>query len=168
MSLAINYTHSAQFRSAGYVPFTVSNGTSSTEYGAVRQYGNFSFVRMYEAGHTVPYYQPLASLELFKRVIGNKNLADGTLDLPNNYGTGGDSIATHTEAFVPLPSSYTVSDYVSHPSLSASKVGAASSSAGATVTAATTGATKTGTATPSQSSSAGERRVHMFWRFNWS
>lgn len=28
-----------------------------TEYGEVRQYGNFSFARIYEAGHEIPYYQ---------------------------------------------------------------------------------------------------------------
>lgn len=27
------------------------------EYGEVRQYGNFSFARIYESGHEVPYYQ---------------------------------------------------------------------------------------------------------------
>ena len=49
----MNYTYSDEFRAADYAPFTV-NGT---EYGEVRQYGNFSFLRMYEAGHEVPYYQ---------------------------------------------------------------------------------------------------------------
>ena len=53
VSLAVNYTHHAEFNAAGYEPFTV-NGV---EYGEVRQHGNFSFLRMYEAGHEVPYYQ---------------------------------------------------------------------------------------------------------------
>jgi carboxypeptidase C (cathepsin A) len=53
VSLALNYTHAEQFRSAGYAPFVV-NGT---EYGEVRQYGNFSFLRIYESGHQVPYFQ---------------------------------------------------------------------------------------------------------------
>ena len=63
-----------QFRESGYVPFTVDG----TEYGEVRQYGNFSFLRMYESGHEVPYYQPKASLELFRRVLGNLVVADGS------------------------------------------------------------------------------------------
>jgi hypothetical protein len=28
-----------------------------TEYGEVRQYGKFSFARIYESGHEIPYYQ---------------------------------------------------------------------------------------------------------------
>jgi carboxypeptidase C (cathepsin A) len=53
VSLAVNYAHSTEFRKAGYQPFTVDG----TEYGEVRQYGNFSFLRVYEAGHEVPFYQ---------------------------------------------------------------------------------------------------------------
>jgi carboxypeptidase C (cathepsin A) len=53
ISLAVNYTHSAEFAKAGYQPFMVDG----TEYGEVRQYGNFSFLRIYEAGHEVPFYQ---------------------------------------------------------------------------------------------------------------
>lgn len=57
VSLQVNYTHAKEFRAAGYAPMIVDG----TEYGEVRQYGNFSFLRIYEAGHEVPYYQPLAS-----------------------------------------------------------------------------------------------------------
>ena len=49
ISLQVNYTHKAEFAAAEYAPFLVSG----TEYGEVRQYGNFSFVRIYEAGHEV-------------------------------------------------------------------------------------------------------------------
>ena len=59
VSLAIKYADSKNFASAGYEPF-MYNGI---EYGEVREYGNFSFTRVYEAGHEVPYYQrkPLLS-----------------------------------------------------------------------------------------------------------
>ena len=57
VSLAVNYTHSAEFAAAGYEAFTVDG----VEYGEVRQYGNFSFLRIYEAGHEVPYYQRKSS-----------------------------------------------------------------------------------------------------------
>lgn len=45
VSLAVNYTDSAEFRAAGYAPFVLDG----TEYGEVRQYGNFSFLRMYDS-----------------------------------------------------------------------------------------------------------------------
>lgn len=63
VSLAVNYTHAAQFRAAGYVPLTVDG----VEYGEVRQYGNFSFTRIYEAGHQVPYYQPIRKFVIYHR-----------------------------------------------------------------------------------------------------
>lgn len=81
----MNYTNSAEFRAASYVPFMVDG----TDYGKVRQYGNFSFLVVYEAGHEVPYYQPKASLEFFKRVLGKKAVADGITDVTATYGTTG-------------------------------------------------------------------------------
>lgn len=53
VSLGLNYTHAAQFRKAGYAPLMYGG----TQYGEVREYGNFSFTRVYESGHEVPYYQ---------------------------------------------------------------------------------------------------------------
>ncbi|KAL8767150.1 MAG: hypothetical protein Q9209_006241 [Squamulea sp. 1 TL-2023] len=98
VSLAINYTNKEQFAAAGYTPFVVDGD----EYGEVREYGNFSFLRIYEAGHEVPFYQPLASLEFFRRVLGNRDIATGNEELTGTYGTNGNPNATHTEPFVPL------------------------------------------------------------------
>lgn len=105
VSLAVNYTHTEAFKAAGYEPFLVDG----TEYGAVRQYGNFSFLRMYEAGHEVPYYQPLASLEAFRRVLGGLALADGREVVTGKYGTHGPANTTHAEPFVPLPNTTSTS-----------------------------------------------------------
>lgn len=101
LSLRVKYTHAKEFRESGYVPFMVDG----TEYGEVRQYGNFSFMRMYESGHEVPYYQPKAALEAFRRVLGNLILSDGSKPVTPDYGTNGKPSATHTNSFVPLPSS---------------------------------------------------------------
>lgn len=100
VSLAVNYTHSDEFRKAGYAPVMVEGG----EYGEVRQYGNFSFVRLYEAGHEVPYYQPLAALEIFNRTIYHYDIATGEQAVTADLSTDGEAKATHTESFVPLPS----------------------------------------------------------------
>ena len=80
------------------------NSVNGGEYGEVRQYGNFSFMRIYEAGHEVPFYQPEASLELFRRVLGNLDIATGETTLTGTYNTTGQPNATHTEGYVPIPS----------------------------------------------------------------
>lgn len=54
VSLGVNYTHKEEFAAAGYTPFVVND----TEYGEVRQYGNFSFLRVYEVS---VYPKPLSS-----------------------------------------------------------------------------------------------------------
>lgn len=99
VSLALRYTHSKQFAAAGYQPLTVDG----VEYGEVRQYGNFSFARIFEAGHEVPFYQPVAALQLFNRAIGGFDVADGTLIVVANTTSYGPANATHTESFVALP-----------------------------------------------------------------
>lgn len=109
ISLQINYTNSAEFRASSYVPFVVDG----TEYGEVRQYGNFSFLRMYESGHEVPYYQPLASLASFERALGHLVIADGSQPVSATYSTNGTANATHTESFVPLPSTTSMSSMMS-------------------------------------------------------
>ena len=118
VSLALNYSHSAQFRASGYSPFVVDG----TEYGEVRQAGNFSFVRIYEAGHEVPYYQPKASLEMFKRVLANQVVADGSEIATSNYSSPGLASATHTEPFVPLPASTSTSAVASASATTISRV----------------------------------------------
>ncbi|THY32661.1 peptidase S10, serine carboxypeptidase [Aureobasidium pullulans] len=105
ISLAMNYTHSKEFAAAGYEPFTVDG----TEYGEVRQYGNFSFLRIYDAGHEVPYYQPQAALALFNRTLNHWNIADGTEMVTANLTSYGSPNATHTQSFVPLPPTSTAS-----------------------------------------------------------
>lgn len=70
-------------------------------------------MRMYEAGHEVPFYQPKASLEAFRRVLGNLVLSDGSEAVTEDYETEGEAETTHTESFVPLPSSSSVSGSVS-------------------------------------------------------
>jgi len=47
VSTAIGYSMSDKFKAAGYTPILSSVGVG----GQVRQYGNFSFSRVYQAGH---------------------------------------------------------------------------------------------------------------------
>ncbi|KKY21045.1 putative peptidase s10 serine carboxypeptidase [Diplodia seriata] len=99
VSLAVEYEDSAAFRAAGYAPLLVDG----TEYGVVRQYGNFSFTRLYDAGHETPYYQPVATLEFFRRVLGDLVIADGKSRITDDYQSEGPANATHTQPYPPLP-----------------------------------------------------------------
>ncbi|KGO77632.1 Lipase, class 3 [Penicillium italicum] len=62
------------YEHAGFVNITTSDGVV---HGQVRQSDLFSFVRIYESGHEVPFYQPLAALEMFERVVTRKDIATG-------------------------------------------------------------------------------------------
>ncbi|PGH01607.1 hypothetical protein GX51_05172 [Blastomyces parvus] len=98
VSLAVNYSQSHAFRNAGYEEIVLSNNSNRT-WGAVRQHGNFSFSRVYQAGHTVPAYQPELALELFRRSLFHLDLATGKINLltQSNYSTTGPANSTHTE-----------------------------------------------------------------------
>lgn len=74
VSLAIDYPSRAEFRAAGYEDVRVNNSYIG---GQVRQHGNFSFTRVYQAGHLVPAYQPETAYVLFDRIIRGKSLATG-------------------------------------------------------------------------------------------
>lgn len=100
VSKQVNYTYTEQFNAAGYAAMTVDG----VQYGETREYGNFSFTRVYEAGHEVPYYQPIAALALFNRTINGYDTATGQQKVSVDLGTTGGAETTHTESYVPLPS----------------------------------------------------------------
>ncbi|EXJ80740.1 carboxypeptidase D [Capronia epimyces CBS 606.96] len=101
ISLAAQWQHAAEFAASGYTPFLVDG----VEYGETREYGNFSFTRIYESGHEVPYYQPIAALGFFSRAISGLDIATGTTKVNgSNGGTSGPAQATHTNSYVALPS----------------------------------------------------------------
>ncbi|KXT11585.1 hypothetical protein AC579_3120 [Pseudocercospora musae] len=62
------------FKQAGYVNISTSD---QIVHGQVKQAANFAYGRIYESGHEVPFYQPLASLELFQRAINGLDIATG-------------------------------------------------------------------------------------------
>ena len=90
VSLAVNYSQSEAFRAAGYANISVN---SSYIGGQVRQHGNFSFSRVFQAGHEVPAYQPETAYQIFTRAIFGKDIATGVIDTVRsvNYSTNGSS-----------------------------------------------------------------------------
>lgn len=86
--------NSTGFSTAGYVNISTSD---NVVHGQVKQAGAFSFVRIYESGHEVPFYQPLASLEIFERAISGVDIATGTVKPEACYQTIGSTDSTYRE-----------------------------------------------------------------------
>jgi hypothetical protein len=68
-------------------------------HGQVKQSGLFSFLRIYESGHEVPFYQPLASLEIFERALAQVDIATGKESISDNlsYKTVGTPTSDYRE-----------------------------------------------------------------------
>jgi carboxypeptidase C (cathepsin A) len=74
------------FSQAGYENISTPD---KVVHGQVKQAATFSFVRVYEAGHEVPFYQPELALTLFSRAISRKDIATGQLDANSSYKSVG-------------------------------------------------------------------------------
>ncbi|KAK1752302.1 serine carboxypeptidase [Echria macrotheca] len=98
-SLAVNYSRAADFAKAGYAPLIVPDGTTA---GMTRQLGNFSFTRVFQAGHEVPAYQPVASYEIFMRAMFGRDVATGTVAVTDAYRTEGPASTWHVKNEVPV------------------------------------------------------------------
>ncbi|PYH42005.1 putative carboxypeptidase S1 [Aspergillus saccharolyticus JOP 1030-1] len=108
VSKLVEYAGADQFRSAGYAELKTN---SSYVGGMVRQYGNFSFTRVYQAGHEVPAYQPQTAYEIFNRALFNRDLATGkvsTVKTPDYKSQGLDStwMIKNTPPAPPEPECY--------------------------------------------------------------
>ncbi|MCJ1358428.1 MAG: hypothetical protein MMC33_008428 [Icmadophila ericetorum] len=80
------------FYSAGYADIVVN---SSYVGGVVRQYGNLSFSRIYDAGHLIAAYQPETAFTVFTRIIMGTDISTGeTADL-TSFSTAGPGNATY-------------------------------------------------------------------------
>ncbi|KAF6818556.1 carboxypeptidase s1 [Colletotrichum plurivorum] len=92
--------YATRFASAGYAPIIVNDSYIG---GVVRQFGNLSFSRIYQAGHSVPAYQPETAFQVFARVIMGTSVSTGDqIDL-SVYNTTGDAHATHTDKLPASP-----------------------------------------------------------------
>jgi hypothetical protein len=87
VSLEIPYARSADFAAAGYAPLLTTQGVK----GMTRQHGNYSFSRVFQAGHEVPAYQPEAAYEIFMRATFNRDVATGLLPVTSELVTVGPS-----------------------------------------------------------------------------
>lgn len=81
---------------AGFADLATSDGKVHAQ---VKQSRQFSFTRFYESGHEVPFYQPLASLEFFERVIRGRDVATGKVKVTSKcfYRSKGTAESTFRE-----------------------------------------------------------------------
>ncbi|RMD41786.1 hypothetical protein DV735_g3305, partial [Chaetothyriales sp. CBS 134920] len=81
---------------AGFVNISTPDGVV---HGQVRQAGTYAFVRIYESGHEVPFYQPLTSLTLFSRVLQGRDIATGKhpINTTAPYITRGSPVSDYRE-----------------------------------------------------------------------
>ncbi|KAK6208507.1 carboxypeptidase s1 [Colletotrichum tabaci] len=88
VALAIPWADQENFAAAGYEPLQTN---CTYEGGQVRQYGNLSYIRVYQAGHAVPSYQPESAYRIFNRALFNRDIATGRVDTAADptYGTQG-------------------------------------------------------------------------------
>ncbi|MCJ1452027.1 hypothetical protein MMC28_002367 [Mycoblastus sanguinarius] len=68
---AVTYSGTSAFNAAPLESYTVS-GTAG---GTFKTVDNFSFLRVFGAGHEVPYYQPAVALQVFKQTMQKQALA---------------------------------------------------------------------------------------------
>lgn len=93
-SLEIPYSRIDDFRNAGYTPLMSSVG----HRGETRQFGNFSFSRVFQAGHMIPAYQPEAAYDVFMRALFNRDIATGEEKVHDELSTEGPSDTWHVKS----------------------------------------------------------------------
>lgn len=98
-SLAVPYSKASDFAAAGYEPLITSDGVK----GMTRQYGNFSFTRVFQAGHEVPAYQGQAAYEIFHRATFGLDVPTGLFETNDTFTTVGPSDVWRIKGLPPVP-----------------------------------------------------------------
>ncbi|KAK3312080.1 Alpha/Beta hydrolase protein [Apodospora peruviana] len=85
ISLAIK-SEAISLKDAGYTKMVTNESYSG---GLTRQHGRLSFSRVFNAGHSVPYYQPETAYQIFKRSMFGMDIATGKEVVNDKYATTG-------------------------------------------------------------------------------
>lgn len=97
----MSYPDAPSFRSAGYTNLETN---SSYVGGLVRQHGNVSFSRVFEAGHAVAAYQTETVYQIFNRAIFGRDIATGDIVIgaEGNYSSVGPASSFSVKNELPL------------------------------------------------------------------
>lgn len=68
---AVSWPGQATFKAKSLASYTVNGVTA----GTFKSVNNFSFARIFGAGHEVPFYQPAAALQVFKQTMQRQPLS---------------------------------------------------------------------------------------------
>lgn len=90
-SLAVPYSRQADFAAVDYGLFWTPTAENGGFSGLTRQLGNYSFTRIFQAGHMVPAYQPLAAYEFFMRATFDVDISSGTTPVYDDLVTDGEA-----------------------------------------------------------------------------
>lgn len=100
-SLAVPWRRQDVFATAGYAPLLTREGRIG---GLTRQVGNFSFTRVFQAGHEVPAYQPVTAYDIFIRATQGRDIPTGILEVTDHLITVGlDDARSVKHAPPPMP-----------------------------------------------------------------
>ena len=93
--------YAARFPAAGYAKIVVND---SYVGGLVRQYANLSFSRIFQAGHSVAFYQPETAFQVFARIaLGTAVSTGANVDLSSYNSSGIADAASHTDKLPAQP-----------------------------------------------------------------
>ncbi|KAF2215553.1 hypothetical protein CERZMDRAFT_93960 [Cercospora zeae-maydis SCOH1-5] len=104
LSLAAKWSGSDAFQSAGYADIKI--GDCGRAGGVVRQNGNLSFSRVFQAGHDVAFSQPRTAFEIFKRSLLGFDVATGKRRTYDRYSTAGPKNSWHIRETLPEPPAF--------------------------------------------------------------
>lgn len=84
---AANWTNSAGFLAAGYQP--LQGLSQDAKGGVVKQYGQLSFTRVFDSGHSLSAYAPETVFRVFNRTTFGKDVVSGATVIGPDYHTTG-------------------------------------------------------------------------------